>query len=780
MNRTLTVPGLVQPVAVTGHPLSAGRHRLTATAIHAAAWMVASAASAQTQPPFVRPAMEVIKPAPLPSVLPFGLSLAGVTSWRGRVRPDISGRTGLKIEGRGNRIIRGKDSGFFYDKGTAEQTLVSLNNVTFGQSGLSQEGLFHDVGGNHTATIELDGVRFEGLSSDAGSVFSVAGTGPGTVMNVVAGTGGVAVINNTVLENGAAATVQAGTLGLDARRGSIVFEGNRPGPLARYGRPVRNGLVRSQRPGVPPEQRPGEPNAVFLGPGAVLNLNADAGQRIVFADPVASKPGETVTIVNSGEGEVVFHRVVRADNGAAVGSAVQANTTVRGGRFTLADNASFGVPGAGSVVVAGGGTLGGNHLSRLLVDTVSVHDGGTLEGSGGHFTIDARRVALRSGSRITGTGKLATTGDIVLGGIIATTVDKRETLEIAGRLTGRGGVAKHGDGVLRLSADNTYTGTTYLGGGVLEFSDPNQLGKLGNPIVFDGGALRYLSGGFGFIGRKTTLREHGGTLDSNGHSTEFRGVLSGVGDLNKTGGGTIVLSANNTYTGATRIHDGTLRIDGAIASPLTTVRKDATLAGTGTIGGKVAVEPGGRIAPGGSAGALTIAGDLELSPGAVLDYELGQANTAGGALNDLIKVGGNVRLDGTLNVAASAGGQFGPGVYRLMDYGGTLDDGGLEIGALPAGTVASTLRVQTAVPRQVNLVNQQDISSLTFWDGGNTRGLNDGRVEGGSGTWSAAAQGNDWADSTGAVNGNWNRDGFAVFQGTPGTVTVDTPPQARW
>ncbi|TXI90714.1 MAG: hypothetical protein E6Q40_00440, partial [Cupriavidus sp.] len=717
--------------------------------------------------------MEVIRPAPLPSLLPFGLSLAGITSWRGRVRPDISGRAGLKIEGRGNQIIRGTDSGLFYDKDTAKQTNVGISNTTFGQSGLSKEGLFHDLGGTHTATIELDGVRFEGLSGDAGSVFSLAGSGPGTVMNVVAGNGGVAVINNTVLETGAAVAVQAGTFGLDARKGSIVFEGNRQGPLARYGRLVRKGLVRRQRPGLPPEQRPGEPNAVFLGPGAVLNLNADAGQRIVFGDPVASKPGETVTIAKTGAGEVVFHRVIRADNGIAVGSAVQANTTVNGGRFTLADNASFGVADAGSMVVNAGGTLSGNHLSRLLARRVTVHDGGTLEGSGGHFTIDARGVSLRDGAQVTGTGKLATTGDIVLDGITAARVDKREALEIAGRLTGPGGLAKHGDGVLHLSADNTYTGTTYLHGGVLEFSRPNQLGTLGNPIVFDGGTLRYLSGGFGFLGRKTTLREQGGTLDSNGYSTEFRGVLDGAGDLTKTGDGTIVLSASNTYTGATHVRGGTLRVDGGIASPLTTVKNDATLAGTGTVGGKVAVEPGGRIAPGASAGTLTIAGDLALSPGTVLDYELGQADTVGGALNDLIKVGGNVRLDGTLNVAASAGGQFGPGVYRLIDYGGTLDDRGLEIGTLPAGTAASTLHVQTVVPRQVNLVNRQGMSSLTFWDGGSGRGLNDGRVDGGSGTWSAAAHGNDWADSTGAVNGGWYRDGFAVFQGAPGTVAVD-------
>lgn len=78
-------------------------------------------------------------------------------------------------------------------------------------------------------------------------------------------------------------------------------------------------------------------------------------------------------------------------------------------------------------------------------------------------------------------------------------------------------------------------------------------------------------------------------------------------------------------------------------------------------------------------------------------FEFGEANVAGGALNDLVDVGGDLVLDGTLNVSVSAGGSFGGGVYRVFNYGGALTDNGLTLGTMPIG---SELSVQTAIAGQ--------------------------------------------------------------------------------
>ena len=113
----------------------------------------------------------------------------------------------------------------------------------------------------------------------------------------------------------------------------------------------------------------------------------------------------------------------------------------------------------------------------------------------------------------------------------------------------------------------------------------------------------------------------------------------------------------------------------------TSVASGASLGGTGTIGGDVTLADGATLTPGaGGAGTLTIGGDLSLAAGTTLAYEFGAANTIGGALNDLVNVGGDLVLDGTINVTVPAGGAFDVGVYRVFNYGGALTDNGLTLG----------------------------------------------------------------------------------------------------
>ncbi len=161
-------------------------------------------------------------------------------------------------------------------------------------------------------------------------------------------------------------------------------------------------------------------------------------------------------------------------------------------------------------------------------------------------------------------------------------------------------------------------------------------------------------------------------------------------------------------------------------------------------------------------------GTLTLSGGSILDFELGQAGTVGGALNDLINVNGNLTLDGTLNVSAPAGGTYGAGIYRLINYTGTLTDNGLELGSMPAGSASS---IQTSVAQQVNLINSAGLL-LSYWDGPATP-RNDGVVDGGTGTWLATPGNENWATMDGTINAPYQDASFAVFSGSAGTVTVD-------
>jgi fibronectin-binding autotransporter adhesin len=117
-------------------------------------------------------------------------------------------------------------------------------------------------------------------------------------------------------------------------------------------------------------------------------------------------------------------------------------------------------------------------------------------------------------------------------------------------------------------------------------------------------------------------------------------------------------SPAHSYSGAANVDAGKLLVNGnqSLATGLTTVGSGVVL------GASVVVNDGGTLAPRKSPGTLTINGDLSLTAASFVDFEFGQANVAGGALNDLVDIGGNLVLDGTLNVSVSSGGSFGAGI----------------------------------------------------------------------------------------------------------------------
>ena len=136
--------------------------------------------------------------------------------------------------------------------------------------------------------------------------------------------------------------------------------------------------------------------------------------------------------------------------------------------------------------------------------------------------------------------------------------------------------------------------------------------------------------------------------------------------LTKTGSGTLTLSGTNTYTGPTNVLAGTLQIDGTHTGGADyTVAAAATLAGGGTVTSSVFAS--GTIAPGASAGALTVSA-LTLDGGATVDIELG--GTALGSQYDHLEVIGQAVLDGTLDVSLIGG--FAPLAghsFDVLDWG---------------------------------------------------------------------------------------------------------------
>jgi autotransporter-associated beta strand protein len=135
------------------------------------------------------------------------------------------------------------------------------------------------------------------------------------------------------------------------------------------------------------------------------------------------------------------------------------------------------------------------------------------------------------------------------------------------------------------------------------------------------------------------------------------GVLSGAGGgLDKQGGGTLALTGANTYDGGTLVTEGRLLVNNTSGSGVgvgDVAVNQGTLGGTGFIGtladaSNVALGAGTHLAPGASAGELTVFGDVTFSGTSFFDIEVGGA--AAGSQIDKLTVNGIATLGGTLNV----------------------------------------------------------------------------------------------------------------------------------
>ncbi len=450
------------------------------------------------------------------------------------------------------------------------------------------------------------------------------------------------------------------------------------------------------------------------------------------------------TIDASGSGALNFTNTAAiAFSGAGshsltlTGSNTEANTLAA----VLGDSggaSSLTKTGAGTWVLTGNNSYTGGTL--LNGGTLAVANDGNLGAVSGTLTFN--------GGTLENTSAFATSRGVTLnagGGTFQTDAD----LTVSSTIDGVGALAKTGGSTLALTGNNTYGRGTTISAGALQIGNGGTTGSIiGN--VLNNSVLAF--------DRSDTLT--------------FGGLISGSGSLNQLGSGAIVLTGNNTYTGATTVSAGTLIVNGnqSAATGPTSVATAGALGGTGIIGGSVAVANGGILLPGdlgSNPGTLTIQNDLLLSNGSILNYSFGKANTAGGPLNDLIQVNGNLTLAGTINVATSPGGSFDPGVYRVINYAGALTNNTLQTGTIPSPDYF----VQTSIDKQVNLVNTGGLT-LNFWDG-NAGPKNDGAVNGGDGVWHAAGVDNNWTDISGVVNAPYANGSFAIFSAAPGTVTVD-------
>ena len=326
-----------------------------------------------------------------------------------------------------------------------------------------------------------------------------------------------------------------------------------------------------------------------------------------------------------------------------------------------------------------------------LNDTAAQWNAGAASADGYRFITLTTPVFLAAGTydiASDGWGTDENYNNGVAGGVGLNTINTQLT---AGANNLNGGASTQGsnafptntDGVLKYSAANfDFYGGRVIPGAVTINGSTATLDMAGNTgtvlaVTLDGGGTITSSSGTGTLTSNTAFNLNFGTVSSGV-------VLAGTAGLTKstgTGGNLVTLGGTHTYTGATTVNDGILRVTGSLSSASAVTVGSASvglspiLAGTGTINGPVTLLGTGTggspgiLAPsaGGSAGSvLTINAPLTLNTGSILNFTL--TPTAGGPGNDQVLMTGNnlltVGASGTVNITAT--GSLTQGSYVLI------------------------------------------------------------------------------------------------------------------
>lgn len=285
--------------------------------------------------------------------------------------------------------------------------------------------------------------------------------------------------------------------------------------------------------------------------------------------------------------------------------------------------------GTGTLTLSGANAFTGGFV--LNAGTVNINNAAALGAASGTFTINGGRFDNTSGAAVVATtaGAMTWTANatflgssaLTLPGALALDADRTITVQspglgvntnaltLSGILSGANSFTKAGSGSLILTGANTFGGTgkslTLAAGTLVANHASNPVfGAAGTTLIIQGGALdaavgsapannlaQQWDGDFAFLGTNTLNLGNGAVALGSGVTRQVAvlastltvgGAIAGSSsNLVKTGGGTMVLSGLNTYTGTTTVSAGTLQFNANTMTAYNT--SGVSFAGTGNL-----------------------------------------------------------------------------------------------------------------------------------------------------------------------------------------------------
>ncbi|RDJ27830.1 hypothetical protein DWF00_13000, partial [Bosea caraganae] len=398
---------------------------------------------------------------------------------------------------------------------------------------------------------------------------------------------------------------------------------------------------------------------------------------------------------------------------------------------------AFTKTGAGTLTLTGANSYTGG--TTISGGTLALGSGGSLY-SGGTVNITSSTGILDLAGHAQTLSGLDGTGEVKLGSGALTFNRASGYSDFGGVISGTGSLTKSGSGSLILSGENTYTGGTTISNGWLQIGSSGSTGSIQGNIV-NNSAL--------YFGRADDYT--------------FAGDISGSGMVFTAGGGKLILTGNNTYTGDTFVPVGSLQIgdgttDGSIVGTIN-VSTNVTFntVGTRSFAGRVldGVAASGSFTKDG-AGTLTLTGASTYTGGTTINggaLRLGNDSANDGSITGNVVNNGELQFD-NLNDAGFGGEISGSGAVRKLGTN-TLTLTGANTYAGPSLVNAGTLRL--GGNDRLNASGNVTVSSGAVFDlGGYSQGIGElsgaGEVKLGTGGALSAGK-NTNSTFTGIVSG---------------------------
>lgn len=552
------------------------------------------------------------------------------------------------------------------------------------------------------------------LSHQAGSITGGAGGGWAW-----AGSGGAGVLSNLgIIDNRAAIT---GGKGGDSNAGGTGY-GRGGAGMATWGGSITNMASGSITGGAGGNQSDNNPLYVAGVGGAGIVFRNGQTASLDNAGAISGGNGGTAASSSHGVGGVGIVGAASGGisivNSGAITGGLSGDGVTRSNAVALfGSNNRFeiraGSTTTGNVVVQGGGTnnvlaLGGATDGSVNIgNLVASHTGFTAYEKTGSSTwtlsgAGNQNWTIREGTLSGNSSSMA--GDLTFdtgAGTRGVVFVQGASGIYSGTISGDGSFTLTGapGGGLTLTSAQSYTGVTTINAGTLRMGVANALTASAGLQLIAGtwdlnGYDQTVKGLAGNPGTDVTLGSASLTVDNAGN-TAFWGSISGAGGLTKTGPGIFELNGANTYSGATNVASGFMRI-GASGSLLDSTAVNISNGAHLNVRGPSALSPTVAVSLTGPGSLLSLTtgqsiGSLAGTAGTGVWLDPGMVLTTGGNHTSTI-FSGNLGPNGEGSLT-----KIGTGAFTLAGTNGYTGATAVNAGSLIVnGSIASSSGVTVA------------------------------------------------------------------------------------